>query len=506
MHDVELPRVNAARARALRCAVAALVLATPLAARAAEQPAAAPVTDPLPSYQQCYAQAPAQAKNVAAACRGFEKFGQDAAALCRRLLQDDAACVTPFAPPVERSEVAAYQSTWVHRALVLQRALGDQLPLRDAQWLGTHNSFNAVPDGPHDPPPGLSQLDSNQQLSMVDQLDSDMRSLEVDAHWTLDPHTGQDEVRLCHAESGGYGCTIEGTLAQGLVPVADWVRKHPGEVLFLYVDDDLQNHAGHEAAAQVVEQAFGDLIYRSSADPAVGTGAGACRPLDLALTRAKVLAAGKRVIVWSTCESGSATSSWNDLVFNDGGKFEQTTSAYADYPGCDGPTAQQNYGRTFVRYFEDSTFLSALATPDGDHIDAPMAAHMARCGVNLVGFDQLLPDDPRLAASIWSWAQDEPSAAGACAVARASDGRFLAVPCSGRHAVACRSGGTWTVVTPAVPVEAAAQQCRTDGSYAVPRSGREDALLQAALHRAGASDAWIAYTDTNGGWAPRDVR
>ena len=499
--------MNAARLRAPRLTVAALVLATPLAARAADRPADAPVPDPLPSYQQCYAQAPGQVSNVAAACRGFEKFGQDASALCRRLLQDDAACVTPFAPPVERREVAAYQSTWVHRALVLQRALGDDLPFREAQWLGTHNSFNAVPDGPNDPPPGLSQLDSNQQLSMVDQLDSDMRSLEVDAHWALDPHTGQDEVRLCHAESGGYGCTIEGTLAQGLAPVADWVQRHPGEVLFLYVDDDLQNHAGHEAAAQVVEHAFGSLVYRSSDDPSAGDRAGVCRPLDLALTRAQVLAAGKRVVVWSTCEDGATTSSWNDLVFNDAGKFEQTTSSYADFPACDGPQAQQHYGRTFVRYYEDSTFVSALATPDGDHIDAPMAAHMARCGVNLVGFDQLLPDDSRLAGSIWSWAQDEPSAAGACAVARASDGRFVAVPCSGRHAVACRSGSGWTVLAPAVAVAAAAGRCGASaGAFAVPRSGREGALLQAALQRAGATDAWIAYTDTNGGWAPHDGR
>jgi len=494
--------VTAVRARALRFAVAALVLATPVAARATDRPGAPAAPNPLPAYEQCYQQAPPGATNAAAACRGFEKLGQDASAICRRLLQDDAACVTPFAPPVERREVAAYQQTWVHRALVLQRALGDGLPWRDAQWLGTHNSFNSVPDGPDDPPPGLSQLDSNQQLSMVDQLDSDMRSLEVDAHWMLDPHTGQKAVRLCHAQPGGYGCTIEGTLAEGLAPVAQWVAEHPTEVLFLYVDDDLQEHAGYEAAAAAVEGAFGDRIYHPAGPP------GACRPLDLSLTRDAVRAAGKQVVVWSSCESGASNSSWNDLVFSDAGKFEQTTSSYADFPACDGPAAQQHYGRAFVRYYEDSTFLSALATPDGEHIDAPMAANMARCGVNLVGFDQLLPDDGRLAASVWSWAPDQPSTAGGCAVARGSDGRFVAVPCSEQHTVTCRSGSTWTVVTPAVPAQVAAQRCAAAGAgdFAVPRSGREAALLQAALHRAGASTAWIAYADTGGGWTPRGTR
>lgn len=51
---------------------------------------------------------------------------------------------------------------------------------------------------------------------------------------------------------------------------------------------------------------------------------------------------------------------------------------------------------------------------------------MTDCGVNLFGFDQLLPEDGRIQASLWSWAPDEPRAgAGACAL-QGADGRWVA--------------------------------------------------------------------------------
>src|SRR5687768_2471405 len=46
-------------------------------------------------------------------------------------------------PSEADAEVAAYRESWLHRAAAFQFALGDDVALRDAQWLGTHNSFNA---------------------------------------------------------------------------------------------------------------------------------------------------------------------------------------------------------------------------------------------------------------------------------------------------------------------------------------------------------------------------
>ncbi len=52
---------------------------------------------------------------------------------------------------------------------------------------------------------------------------------------------------------------------------------------------------------------------------------------------------------------------------------------------------------------------------------------MVRCGVDMVGFDRIDPDDGRLEALIWSWAVDEPvaDAAKQC-VAWGTDARFRA--------------------------------------------------------------------------------
>jgi hypothetical protein len=57
-----------------------------------------------------------------------------------------------------------------------------------------------------------------------------------------------------------------------------------------------------------------------------------------------------------------------------------------------------------------------------------------RCGVDLLGFDQLLPGDGRLDAAVWSWAPGEPRLGGGrrCVVQRPADGRWEARRCSAK--------------------------------------------------------------------------
>src|SRR3712207_7164870 len=58
---------------------------------------------------------------------------------------------------------------------------------------------------------------------------------------------------------------------------------------------------------------------------------------------------------------------------------------------------------------------------------------MLACGVDLLGFDQLLPDDGRHLAMAWSWAALEPRR-GSCAEMN-RDARWQAAPCSARRPV-----------------------------------------------------------------------
>src|SRR3954454_7640867 len=111
---------------------------------------------------------------------------------------------------------------WVTAALADQYRLGNSLPLRDAPWWGTHNSFNS----PKEMGPALSALDPNQKVDIVDQLDLGARQLELDVHWVLDlrqPSKGYQPI-VCHALSGGPGCTIEKPLDKVLDEVAGWLR------------------------------------------------------------------------------------------------------------------------------------------------------------------------------------------------------------------------------------------------------------------------------------------
>src|SRR4051794_37516564 len=68
---------------------------------------------------------------------------------------------------------------WTQRALALQYELGSDMPLRNAPWAGTHNSFNSSAEMG----PTLSAMDSNQGLPLQDQLALGIRSLELDVHW-----------------------------------------------------------------------------------------------------------------------------------------------------------------------------------------------------------------------------------------------------------------------------------------------------------------------------------
>ena len=127
-----------------------------------------------PLVEACEANAPS-----AAMCTGLAKVGERASAECRRLgLIGDAECYSQIGRKVIREEVGEHGASATHRALQFQYDLAGDVPLRNTPWIGTHNSFNTPTEDP-----SVSHTDSNQQLSLTEQLDVDVRSLELDIHW-----------------------------------------------------------------------------------------------------------------------------------------------------------------------------------------------------------------------------------------------------------------------------------------------------------------------------------
>ncbi len=382
----------------------------------------------------------------------------------------------------------AADEDWVQRALASQYRLGSDLPFANSPWIGTHNSFNSSSQSGVT----LSASDANQRITNVAQLDAGMRSLELDVHRVPDQNGGP--IRVCHgrgADQLHFGCTTEKELAPTLAEIVAWLDSSAGagQVLLLYLEDHMGDAAGYDAAASIVSQSLGPRLY---APPA-----GSCTEVPQELTRADVLAAGAQVVVVSDCGPGTG---WGGVAFNWESHVESRPVEYADFPDCGPDYTREQYDSVFVRYYEDSTALTnvvgpptGVATPD-DGVTPETAAAMARCGVDLIGLDQLSgPSDPRLEALVWSWAPGEPEV-GAPAKRRCATqvvGRWRDANCRVRRRPACRrDDGRWVVPKRKARQRLARTLCRRrNAKLAAPRSGHEAQLLRLAMERRGTRQA-----------------
>ena len=433
-------------------------------------------------------------------CKSVETGTFLTAQACREAdgLEDDV-CPALDGRTVSEAAVAAYEGSWLARALALQRGLDLDVPLSQTLIPHTHNSANSSAYAP-----SISNLDANQVLSLTDQLRLGMRAIEIDVHWVPqpggDPAQGYRAVVQCHGEPVATpagtvhaGCSVDTPLLDLLREVRAWLDQpaNANEVVLLYLENALDDDpAAHAAAVAAIESTLGDLIAR----PEPGAG---CQALPVERTKRQLLAAGTRMLITGNCGPGG----WDDWVFDRYPSWDERGGSTFD---CAAERAEIDFESVLVRRYEDSTWLSAMAG-SGSHIDAPTMAEMVRCGVNLVGFDQLYPGDERLASLVWSWRVDQPSAGatGRCA-ALGDDGRFFADSCPTRRPAACRTeDGGWALTRRSVAWRSADVACRAAGHVGsgVPANGWDSASLRAAADRAGVSEAWVAYAqDATGTW------
>ncbi|MGI8461273.1 MAG: hypothetical protein ACR2OC_06495 [Solirubrobacterales bacterium] len=398
----------------------------------------------------------------------------------------------------ERAETG--NAAWVQRALELQYELGSDLGFRDAPWVGTHNSFNSTAEMGQT----ISANDSNQEITIREQLDQGIRSIELDLHYFPSVAGGRQTTVVCHARDsseGNLGCTTEKTFDQVLIGIEAWLAENPDQVLMLYLEDDMDTPPGYEDAGATLDKRLGPMIYRPK-PPADG-----CEELPLELSRDAIRAAGKQVFAVSDC---GGAASWRGGVFTWDERLETGIKSFSEFPECGTDYTREQYDETLVRYFEDSTALGA-ATGDPGKIDETVAAQLARCGVDLIHFDQLQTDDPRLATVIWSWAPGEPGK-GSCSTQRVGAdvpfGRWKSRSCAGKRLAACRNGGgKWSLSAERVSFAQAKPACREGKArFAVPRTGYEAQLLRLAMQADGARGAWLGQRREAGEWLALDRR
>jgi hypothetical protein len=515
-------------------AVAAVAIAAPTVTALADNPVA-PV-DGGTLVQQCFASASSSVNDPGyTLCRSVEQPAEDAAAACRMPLRSVPGAPADATEPcglidgreVSEAKVAAYEGSWVHQALALQRDITEHAPFLDEQLVHTHNSFNSsayrIPTDGSAPSyyPTLTNQDPNQVYSITDQLRMDVRVIEIDLHWVPSPYgspaTDGYWVTMCHGDGQdpagtGYtvhvGCSDDRPLQDGLAEVRRWLDAHPDQFLMIYLENQLspagpvaKQEQAHDIAAQIIESKLGDRVYR----PDPGLTSGNCQSMPYDVSADDVLSSGAQVLLVGNCGPGNA---WNHWVFTRGQQWDESgdPTAYSASQ-CSADEAARQDGTSFRRFFEDRTWLSAMAggtgaIPGGTSIITPQTtAEMTQCGVNIIGFDQLQPFDGRLEASVWSWAKDEPTAAGSCAF-QGADGRFHAGDCAQpRHYACLDADGTWQVTSFTGPFRLGRRLCarRTNGAFAVPVNGYRQAQL-ALAKPPGVSDVWVNYRIRGGTW------
>lgn len=423
---------------------------------------------------------------------GRDKLAERVAAECRRAgVTDDATCWTGIGRRVVRSEVAAYEDSWVHEANEFQYELGNRVGFKDAPWIGTHNSANSTAYLPT-----LSQTDSNQQLTLAEQLRLDMRSLEIDVHWV------RGEPVACHGRSSDElhaGCTSEEPARVRLAEVDAWLEKkgNGDEVLLLYIEDHLRSPGGllpaaYEQAVAEIRDIFDGQLYAPERE--------GCTALPASLTRADVIAAGKQVVIVSgDSPTDCGPPSWQRIQY----RWKGEVSDESGSPVAAGQCPDMKYSTHMVRKYEDSTWLSATAAGGtGGWITAEHVRKMMSCGVDLIGFDQILPFDGRLEGAVWTWAdEDSIPKRGECA-ARLASGRWEGRACGEERRAACvTSAREWIVLADAGSRADAAAACQAAGlELGTPRTSEENTELGAA---AGAGSVWLGYAKPGGKKPPK---
>lgn len=395
----------------------------------------------------------------------------------------------PASAEIDNTAIGNHQQTWEYKALAKQNLLDNAVPLSQGFQVMGHNAYNSTAYS------SIVHIDPNHNLSMTELLDLGVRTLEMDYHWvhqTKDiPHGGA--LLMCHAGDDDFGCSgLERYLHQGVEEVNSWLRKNPKEVLVLYFQDDAE---GHDTELKNSVSSIDDLIYKQPA--------GQCKNFSemvKTVSEEDVLNAGKQVIIMgSSCANRGAWTgySWNSIHnYVSGGGQTIKDRSEAD---CLADTAKQDGAH---RIWEDATNLSAAFGDPGPAIDAALAAKAGRCGIGALSLDKIFIGDSRLKASVWSWAENEPSGGDSqdCGFVR-DNGRYYDGNCSGEGSYyTCSSGPTsWKVTTAYGDWSANADsKCKaefgSDYSFSIPTNSQQNQWLKVAM--GDKPHAWVNYTDS----------
>lgn len=402
-----------------------------------------------------------------------------------------------------RAAPTALPDPWLSKALDLQNKADYREPLATSTFLMTHNSYNSAAYRT-----AFAYIDPNHRLSLGQQLDAGVRSLELDVHkffsMTGWPWQWRQRLLLCHGQDSHLGCSpYDRPLEAGVDEIRRWLddARNAKEVIVIYIED--HTDARYADLVSILSQRMGNKVYRPQ-------GAG-CQGIPMHISKQDILNSGKQVLLMGGSEVCSAGSGWSTWAYAGVGDrlSGYPTGEVEDVDGVHCDFDREFFDRYWVRFYEDRTLLSSVfAHPD--RIDVEDAANLQKCGANLIGFDKLAVADERLYASVWSWDVGQPSDQGGnenCAVS-AENNRFDDRACTEVARYACRKPGTheWYVSEGTGIWELGSATCdaETLGEFvfAVPTNGYDNEQLNSVKLAQGANAVWLNLDDqtTEGQW------
>ncbi len=357
----------------------------------------------------------------------------------------------------------------VNVALRTQRAVQLDTPLNRTQWLGAHNAWN-----------DSAAVWANQRWTAERLLEAGVRSFDLDLH-----RNAQGQIKLCHEScSAFYGA--EDDYEAELAKYARWLDAHPGELLFIDLEDHVNDGPG---VMDPLRRQFGSKLYAPSDRPA-GTWE----------TPRQMLSRGKRVIVKSANQTYGGVLVWDGRLFavNASPGYNYRQVRYFNAQACTsdgfGLDQAQSYG----------VYDSKIIGSDTGSVNESNIPALMRCGLDFVDADRW--NDAMRAAAVWSWGAGEPNNANDedCAELGAS-GRWNDLACGASRPFACQFANDpdrFVVTSGEGSFQDGEARCTREypGShFSVPQNAYQNARVQSA---AGGRSVWINISDraSEGDW------
>lgn len=327
----------------------------------------------------------------------------------------------------------------------------------------------------------------NQEISITDQLNEGARFLELDL-WR---NTSLEYVStiLCH-NGGRCGITTEDFIYTdtALREIADWAKNNRDQVVVIKLEDQMDD-ASYHYFAEALQRTMGDIVYR----PQRTSDSSGRVPFPRDLTAADMLAKGKQIIF-----QGYAGASDNPI-----GRAWIFGTANSERDGgsvTDNRTALLNCSdHSDSRY---ALFYDSAAEGDfmaDEFVPTDMIQPLMECGGSVFGFDWVVKNDPRTAASVWSWTPNEPNNSGDEDCAVSDNGRFNDTECSQSFVYLCRNGDQWQLTSGQGEWGQGANTCRTEFGelyrFDVPRTAQENKVVRELMAAKNVTHSWLNYSD-----------